>query len=189
MKNINKYISEKLVIGNNLEGYNYFPKDKGELIECIKDKISKEGYGTEDKPLNLNDIDTSEITDMSNLFNAYHSLGELSSNRGGYFDISKWDVSKVKNMREMFMLSYFNGNISNWDVSSVENMNRMFSHSKFDGNISNWDVSRVKTMYAMFYSSSFNGNLSKWNVNNVDDMQFLFTNCPLQKNPPKWYKE
>ena len=65
MKTINTYINEKLVIGNNIDIYNYHPKDKNELIKAIQDKIDKEGLGTKNNPLDLNDIDTSEITDMS----------------------------------------------------------------------------------------------------------------------------
>ena len=42
-------------------------------------------------------------------------------------DISRWDVSSVKDMSNMFWsASSFNGDISKWDVSRVINMNRMF---------------------------------------------------------------
>ena len=42
-------------------------------------------------------------------------------------DISKWVVSKVTNMENMFYSApAFNGDISKWDVSSVINMNLMF---------------------------------------------------------------
>jgi surface protein len=46
----------------------------------------------------------------------------------------------------MFFRSQFNGNISKWDVSNVEDMSDMFSNSQFTGNISNWDVSNVENM-------------------------------------------
>ena len=35
-------------------------------------------------------------------------------------DISKWDVSKVKDMREIFKNSKFNGDISKWNVSNLK---------------------------------------------------------------------
>ena len=190
ISSIDDYINEKLVIGNNLEGYHYHPKDKNELIKCIYEKIDKEGLGTKDKPLNLNDIDTSEITDMSDLFNANNGdLIELSDN--GYFDISDWDVSNVKSMRKMFMDSSFTGDISKWDVSNVEDMHWMFRRSKFDGDLSAWNVSKVKNMSGMFYDSDFNGNLYKWNVSNVKDMSGMFTGCTLKyyNTPPSWYHE
>ena len=189
MKTINNYINEKLVIGNNLEGYYYHPKDKDELIECIKEKIDKEGLGTKDKPLDLNDIDTSKITDMNNLFDVLDgNLITLSKN--GNFDISNWDVSNVEDMYYMFYGSCFNGDISDWDVSKVKDMEEMFAYSKFtgkNGDISNWNVSKVKSMRSMFGCSEFNSNISKWDVSNVKDMFGMFYSCPLQKNPPKWY--
>ena len=41
--------------------------------------------------------------------------------------ISEWDVSKVTDMRELFLRkSYFNENISSWDTSQVTDMNYMF---------------------------------------------------------------
>ena len=42
-------------------------------------------------------------------------------------DLSKWDVSSVKDMGSMFLAAKsFNRDISKWDVSSVANMPAMF---------------------------------------------------------------
>ena len=167
MKELNQYIQEKLIVNNTIQdhiNYKYHPKDKDELIECIKEKIKKEEFGVADNPLDLNDIDTSKITDMRNLFNSLDGkLKDLSKN--GNFDISSQNVSNVENMNNMFYHSEFNGNITAWDVSNVKNMYAMFAWSKFNCDISSWDVSNVKNMYAMFY------------------------NCPLENNLPKWYKK
>ena len=216
MKNLSDYVFEKFQVSKDnikIHTYAYHPKDKDELIECIKEKIEKEGLGTKDKPLNLNDIDTSEITDMSYLFDISEGkLTKLSDN--GNFDISNWDVSNVEDMQYMFWGSRFNGDlydwdvsrvtnmkaifntskfdgdISNWDVSNVENMEYMFGYSQFtgkNGNISNWNVSRVTNMSCMFRMTKFNGNISDWKVNSIF-MKNIFDGCPLQNNPPKWYK-
>ena len=158
MKTINTYIQEKLVVNNTIQdhiNYNYHPKTREALIDCIIKKINKKGLGTKDNPLDLNDIDTSEITDMRSLFKHEKS----------YFDISKWDVSKVEDMSNMFYNSSFDGNISKWDVSNVKNMYSMFKSSKFtgkNGNISNWDVRNVKNMYGMFYNCPLENNPPKW---------------------------
>ena len=136
MKTLQNYITEKILINKNSKiVYNYHPKTKDELKDIIKQKIESEG-----NECNLNDIDTYNITDMSNLF-------EYSDFTG---DISKWDVSNVTNMASMFFCSKFNGDISNWDVSNVENMRYMFYGSVFNQDISNWDVSNVKFMFDMF---------------------------------------
>ena len=179
MKHINNFINEKLVINKNtkIDKYHYHPKNKDELQNLIKQLIKKRG-----NEANLNDIDTSEITDMSLLFNGLQKFNG---------DISEWDVGNVKDMTSMFNHSKFNGDISKWDVSNVRNMNYMFLKSEFTGergDISNWDVSYVEDMGYMFFLSKFNGDLSKWDISNVTNMNDMFYGCPLEKNPPKWYK-
>ena len=166
MKNINNFINEKLS-ENSLK-----PKTNKELDSLIKDRIKKEG-----NECDLNDIDTSLITDMSSVF-----LHNPTFNG----DISKWDVSKVTNMRAMFADSKFNGDISEWDVSGVENMRAMFAESEFNGDISRWDVSNVKDMYKMFADSKFNNDISKWNVSNVKDVDDMFADSKFNKNISKW---
>ena len=55
-------------------------------------------------------------------------------------------------MSNMFMrATSFNGDLSKWDVSSVKDMSAMFGAAKsFNGNISEWDVSKVTNMTIMF---------------------------------------
>ena len=112
MKTLQNYITEKILINKNSKiVYNYYPKTKDELEDIIDQRIESEG-----NECNLNDIDTSNITDMSKLF-------EYSDFNG---DISKWNVSNVTNMNSMFYESTFNQDISNWDVSNVTNNAYMF---------------------------------------------------------------
>ena len=140
------------------------PKNKDELVRILQ------GYFDREEPdwkCDLNWIDTSKITDMSNLFS-----GVLESSGGlglGRFngDISQWDVSNVKDMSDIFSESNFNGDISKWDVSNVKSMAGMFYKSKFNGDLSKWDVSNVESMKYMFYDSEFNDYISKWDVSCV----------------------
>ena len=179
MKTLNSYITEKFQVSkDHIRGYKYYPETSRELIECIRDKIEKEGLGTKDKPLDLNDIDTSEITNMKNLFNRNNILYGLSVN--GYFDISDWDVSNVEDMSYIFLGSSFDGDISGWDVSKVKNMQGMFEESKFtgkNGDIGKWKVNNVENMHTMFCKSWFEGKISKWNVGNVINMYAMFFDC------------
>ena len=73
--------------------------DKKELKALIKERIERDGVKAD-----LNDIDVSRITDMSELF--------YQSKFNG--DISKWDVSKVKYMNEMFGGSPLENNPPKW---------------------------------------------------------------------------
>ena len=152
MKQINKYIQERLHIKKDAGNrhYNYHPKTRDELKELV-DKLVKE----RGKDADLNDIDTSEITDMNYMF--------YKSKFNG--DISNWDVSNVEDIGYMFYDSKFtgeNGDISNWDVSNVEDMNDMFYGSYFNGDITSWDVSNVEYMNYMFYNSPLQKNPPKW---------------------------
>ena len=98
MKSLVHYIKEKLVIKKSKRiDYKYFPETKKELKKIIKKRIKSEG-----NECDLNDINTSNIADMSWLF-------EHSEFNG---DISKWDVSNVTNMWGMLYDSNFNGDIS-----------------------------------------------------------------------------
>ena len=48
-----------------------------------------------------------------------------------YGDISGWDVSNVRDMKDMFRnAEYFNGDLSKWNVSNVTNMKEMFEGAK-----------------------------------------------------------
>jgi len=152
MKDLKDIINEKLVINKNIKinNYNFHPKDRDELEKLVKKLIEERGNEAD-----LNDIDTSDIEDMSKIFYA--------SNFDG--DISKWDVSNVKNMSKIFYASKFDGDISKWDVSNVKIMYKMFTRSKFtgkNGDISNWDVSNVEKNFAMFRFSPMDKNRPKW---------------------------
>ena len=156
MKNLKDIIQEKLKVNSQtkINQYEYYPKNKEELDKIIKKLIEERGQEAD-----LNDISTSKITDMSELFELSHFNG----------DISKWNVSNVKTMKRMFIRSEFNGDISNWDVSNVEDMDGMFAWSKFNcsnGDISNWEPSKDVTTRNMFIGTPN----QKW------------------KNTPKWLK-
>ena len=75
---------------------------------------------------NLNWIDTSNVTNMTELFSGAEYSGQFNKFNG---DISKWNVSNVTDMSSMFFLSNFNGDISRWDVSNVTDMTGIFVNS------------------------------------------------------------
>ena len=109
---------------------------KEDLIKIIKSSSND---------ADLNYLDVSKITDMSDLFYGSEFNG----------DISEWDVSNVKNMSYMFQSSTFNGDLSKWDVNNVTNMLGMFYGSKItkDSGIGNWDIGLHTTINRMFYNT------------------------------------
>ena len=71
MKQLNQFIAEKFRLSkDNLNQYNYHPKTRDELREIVNNLIEERGNDAD-----LNDIDTSTITDMSQLFyyNSFYS--------------------------------------------------------------------------------------------------------------------
>ena len=171
------------------------PKTKEELKKIIKDTIK-----VQRNKANLNFIDTSEITDMSELFQESKFNGDISEwdvsnvkdmsfmfcNSKFNGDISKWDVSNVKDMRYMFANSVFVGDISKWDISNVTTMSNMFDSSVFNGDISKWKTSNVKNMSELFVSSVFNGDISKWDISNVTDMRYMFYRSAFNRDISSW---
>ena len=196
LTSLKSYIKEQLV--EESESDVLRPTRKSELKAIIRQRI--EEYGPK---CDLNDIDVSRVTDMSDLFFSSKFNGDISEwdvsrvrNMNGMFynsqfngDISKWDVHNVESMFNMFNESKFNGDISGWDVSSVETMSGMFANSEFNGDISEWKVRRVEDMHGMFHNSKFNGDISKWNVRRVKDMSMMFDKSPLEGKEPSWYKK
>ena len=73
--------------------------NKKELKSLINQRIREQGLNC-----NLNNIDVSRVTDMSELF--------MSSKFNG--DISAWDVSHVKDMHSMFAFSSLEGHEPSW---------------------------------------------------------------------------
>ena len=185
MRKLEEFILEKLKI-KKIET-NYKPKNKEELVKLIIDEIEANG-----PECSLNNIDVSNITDMSYLFMGgdpakyLHGHPVLSNFDG---DISNWNVSNVTDMKYMFDECQYtgkNGDISDWKVSKVHDMDGMFADSNYNGDISNWDVSNVTNMFGVFYNSKFNGDISNWDVSNVKRFDAMFRNSKFNGDISKW---
>ena len=152
MKELKEIIQEKLKVGSTtkINKHQYFPKDYEELEKIVYDLIREHG-----NEVDLNDIDTSKITNMEKLF-------EDSDFDG---NISNWDVSNVTNMNFMFSNSNFTGknsDLNKWDVSKVRLMNGMFYLSKFEGNIDDWTPPKDFKYNLIFKESPLYNKSPKW---------------------------
>ena len=111
--------------------------------------------------MGVDKIDTSLIIDMSELFKngrtASFSLETFErpiTINTNYLniDVSKWDMSNVKNMESMFEgCENFNSDLSNWNTKNVINMKNLFKGcNSFNQDISKWNVKKVKNFHNMF---------------------------------------
>ena len=126
----------------------YHPKNNDELKAlCDIDSIE------------LDDIDTSRVTDMSRIFE--------SSNRKDFSGIESWNVSNVVNMYGMFSsCRWFNADISGWNVENVEDMENMFCGAE-----------------------QFHHSLNEWNINNKVNIQGIFANTNYPKKYIESWRE
>ena len=167
MKTLNQYIKEKLIINQRFDEKLIINKDYhdnmivvksfDELGNIIEDRYDKLGAGTEQYPIDFNDID---VSNLDSFCNENNGKGIFEETKFKYIDISDWDVSNVESMNSMFY---------------------MCDELKSVGDISSWDVSNVTVMQFMFYGcESFNQDISGWDVSNVMYKYHMFYNCPIK---------
>lgn len=97
--------------------------------------------------LDLSNINTSKVTDMSYMFN-YCKVS--------YLDLSGFDVSNVTNMEYMFSFCSSEINVDGWDTSKLTNVDHMFYY---------------------FTNNNKYLDLSVLDFSNVTKVNYLFNNC------------
>ena len=123
----------------------------------------------------LSKLDTSKVTDMSEMFSECSGLTSL--------DLSSFDTANVTNMS--FMFASCNGlttlDVSGFDTAKVTDMSYMFVECSglTTLDLSKFDTSKVTNMSCMF--SSCMGlttlGLSKFDTSKVTDMSSMFRGC------------
>ena len=121
--------------------------------------------------LDVSSFDTRNVTDMSGMFYSNYKLTTLN--------VSNFNTSKVVNMSNMFRncSGLTSLNLSNFDTQNVTNMRGMFSGLMLTTiDLSNFNTSKVTNMAQMF-SINFrltSLNLSSFDTRNVTDMSEMF---------------
>lgn len=162
----------------------YHPKDRKELVHLLRDER-----------VNLHQIDTSHITDMSYLFSRISQeqceelftplfeavdsfvilrINELATESDHYFpeksDFETIKSSLIKQWQEEKEKCAFNAN-SRQDFSGIES----------------WNVANVEDMGYMFAGvKEFNENLSSWNVGKVKNMRSMFLKTAFNQSLESW---
>lgn len=139
---------------------------------------------------NISSFDTSRVTTMSEMFSGAAAFNQ---------SIGSWCTGSVTNMSSMFSgAANFNngqpaGGILPWNTSHVTNMSNMFAGAVyFNQFIGNWHTSRVINMSSMFNGAiSFNQSIGNWVTCNVTNMSSMFQNAvafnqPISQNGPFW---
>ena len=132
-------------------------------------------YFRELTDIDLGGLDTSEVTDMSGMFDDCVKLTHL--------DVSGFDTAKVTNMQGMFWecSSLTSLDVSGFDTSEVKNMVGMFWYCS---SLTSIDLSEFDTQNVTVMGSMFSGcgnltslDLSSLDTHNVTGMYGMFSNC------------
>ena len=125
--------------------------------------------------VDLSNFDTSNITNMSNMFFGCSSLTTLNLNN--------FDTSKVLYMEDMFgyCTSLTNLNLNSFDTSNVISMLGMFKgcNNLISVDLSSFNTQNVKSMFDMFKGCNKlkSLNLNNFKTDNVDNMNDMFSDC------------
>ena len=125
--------------------------------------------------LNLNSFNTSNVTDMSDMFSWCLNLP--------YLDLRSFVTASVSNMGNMFSECHTLGGIDfgSFNTSNVTDMYYMFSECRALNNldVSGFNTSKVTNMMSMFDGCSEldSLDLSNFDTSMVTNMRFMFNNC------------
>ena len=142
---------------------------------AVTDMSSMFGYCSSLTSFGLNSFNTSAVTDMSYMFSYCSSLTSL--------DVSSFDTSAVTSMDYMFnsCSSLTSLDVSTFNTKTVTSMNCMFQscRSLTSLDVSSFDTKAVIWMGGMFEGCRALTNLdaSSFDTSAVTDMRWMFNSC------------
>ena len=120
-------------------------------------------------------FDTSNVTDMSNMFSDCSSLTS----------IPQLDTSNVTNMRSMFTRCSSLTTIPHIDTTKVTNMYRMFNGCSSLTTIPQINTSNVTDMEYMFNGCTWLTSIPQIDTTNVTNMEYIFSKCSSLPSIPQ----
>ena len=180
---INEWKFDKNSDVSRMPIYKYAPMSWDDLVDIIIEKLKENN-----KTPYLNDIDTSNVLELDNLFyyrfEKYTKEG-INTQNIEVIDISSWDLTNVVRMQSMFdslknlKKIYFPKNSKPLKLRAVHEMFRNCESLSVIQNIDCLDVSNVKKLNQMFYGckSLTSLDLSSFNTDKVKDISFMFEGC------------
>ena len=173
------------------DGIVYTSLTKGNIVKIILDDVIVadtckgmfSNFYNLEEIIDLDNLETSEVTNMSGMFQYCKTLKTLN--------LSNFNTSNVTNMNSMFYgcESLETLNLSNFNTSNVTNMNSMFCdcESLESLNLSNLNTSNVTSMNSMFLGcvSIEILDVSSFNTSNVKDMRLMFAEYDLTRMSSK----
>jgi len=213
-----EFLSSKTVPNDALGSFDVSSNNSGEIMAWYYDKDSNglyEVYVGQDggvkansdssnlfqslinvKSLSLNNLDTSNVTNMSRMFSESSSIESIDlsnintinvTNMASMFnycssltslDLSRFDTSNVTDMSSMFYATPLGTlNVSNLDTKNVRNMSYMFAQTYMLSSIdiSSLNTQNVRDMSNMFmYSGITSINLTNLDTSKVENMSGMF---------------
>ncbi|HAP4808634.1 BspA family leucine-rich repeat surface protein [Enterococcus faecalis] len=198
LKGINEGVIPNL---KSLEGFTVRPSTTGQMVGLDNTSLVGAFSGSTIVSINLSGLDTSQVTDMTNMFSSCSKLTSLDlssfntsqvTSMEGMFsgcsgltslDVSKFDTSAVTSMEGMFSgcSSLSSLDVSKFNTSQVTSMEGMFSGCSglTSLDVSKFDTSAVTSMEGMFSGCSSLSSLdvSKFNTSQVTSMTSMFNGC------------
>ena len=164
--NNNLYAVKKIVIDENVK--DTLPESTAKWFYFYKFLTAIE---------HLDNLNTSNVTDMSNMFAYCMELPSLN--------LSSFNTGKVTNMSNMFHRcdGLTSVNVSSFNTENVTNMYMMFGECKklSSLDLSGFNTENVTTMKQMFYQdlSLKNLDISSFKTPKVTNMSLMFKQCPV----------
>lgn len=148
-------------------------------------------YHNDKKLIYAPNIDTSNVTYMSDMFSYCTSLTSVPSfNTSNVTDMSSmfvycsslktvplFDTSNVTNMGYMLQFCKSLTSIPSFNTSNVTNMSYMFQNCENLTTVPYFNTSNVTNMNSMFYNCISLTSVPEMDTSNVTNFQYMFRNC------------